>query len=485
MTGAEPVAGRMTVDIAVIGSGPGGSVTATLCVEAGKSVLLIEEGENLSNGALPYFSDQEILRKYRNAGVNVAFGRARVAYVEGCCVGGGSEVNRGIYHRIPDYILDEWRSEFAVRSLTPEELTPHFEACERIARVEYLAGKAPMTSRLLQQGAASLGWKVIEAPRLYHYGGRGISGCKQSMTETFIPRFLAAGGQLIADSRVHRLSRAGGKWRIETRYHPGGSEPRHVEIVADTVFVACGAVQTPALLRRSGFTRNIGNSFRCHPMLKVVAQFDRDVHGPGEPDPVHQVKQFEPDFGMGCSISNPATLALAMAGEPGRLAEVDRNWRQMAIYYVQNRSGKGKIRNLPGFRDPLVTIRRGAGELAQLAEGLKRLIEALFAAGAVAVYPCVAGWPVLRSPQDMRNLPATLAPSDGSATSVHVFSSCPMGENTALCATDSFGRIHGVDGLYVADASLLCGPTVVNPQGTVMAIAHRNACAAIERRFGS
>jgi choline dehydrogenase-like flavoprotein len=31
-----------------------------------------------------------------------------------------------------------------------------------------------------------------------------------------------------------------------------------------------------------------------------------------------------------------------------------------------------------------------------------------------------------------------------------------------------------VDGLHVADASLLCGPTVVNPQGTVMAIAHRN-----------
>src|SRR3546814_10466972 len=58
-----------------------------------------------------------------------------------------------------------------------------------------------------------------------------------------------------------------------------------------------------------------------------------------------------------------------------------------------------------------------------------------------------------------------------------------MGENTARCATDSYGRVHGTDDLYIADASLLCGPTMVNPQGTVMAVAHRNACNAIEAGF--
>jgi choline dehydrogenase-like flavoprotein len=34
--------------------------------------------------------------------------------------------------------------------------------------------------------------------------------------------------------------------------------------------------------------------------------------------------------------------------------------------------------------------------------------------------------------------------------------------------------VYAADQLYIADASLLCGPTTVNPQGTVMAIAHRN-----------
>jgi choline dehydrogenase-like flavoprotein len=39
----EPVTGKMTADIVVIGSGPGGAIAGTLCAEAGKSVLLIEE----------------------------------------------------------------------------------------------------------------------------------------------------------------------------------------------------------------------------------------------------------------------------------------------------------------------------------------------------------------------------------------------------------------------------------------------------------
>jgi choline dehydrogenase-like flavoprotein len=50
---------------------------------------------------------------------------------------------------------------------------------------------------------------------------------------------------------------------------------------------------------------------------------------------------------------------------------------------------------------------------------------------------------------------------------------CPKGENRALSAADSFGRVHGVEGLRITDSSLLCAPTIVNPQGTVMGPAAR------------
>jgi choline dehydrogenase-like flavoprotein len=474
---------QMSTDVVVIGSGPGGAVASTVCAENGRSVLLLEEGENLPLESAPHFSREEILQKYRNAGITVAFGGAKIAYVEGRCVGGGSEINRGLYHRIAPDTLERWRSRFDVSGLSPDEMVPHFLECEKTARVEYLPGNAPPMSMRLHQGAKNLGWNSLEVPRLYSYGGVGRAGRKQSMSETFIPRFQAAGGRLISNTFVSRINRSGGKWRVSAMHAPKGQTSRQIEVSANEVIVACGAVQTPALLRRSGITKNVGNSLRFHPMVKVVALFDDEVNLPGELDPVHQVKEFEPQFSMGCSVSNRPALALALAAHPDHVEEVNRNWRRMAIYYVQNMGGCGIIRNLPFFRDPFVSVKQSAADLTQLATGLKRLLEVIFAAGATTAYPCVTGYPVLHSAGEIAQLPEALTPAHSNLTSVHVFSSCPMGENKALSAVDSYGRVHDVDHLYVADASVLCGPTVVNPQGTVMAVAHRNVQEAVKRRF--
>src|SRR3546814_13484139 len=93
--------------------------------------------------------------------VNIAIGRSKIAYVEGRCVGGGSEVNRGLYHRIPDYILEQWRSEFQVRNLSGDDLITHFAACEDIACVEYPMGQTSLLSDLLNERASNLGWTAI------------------------------------------------------------------------------------------------------------------------------------------------------------------------------------------------------------------------------------------------------------------------------------------------------------------------------------
>ena len=58
---------------------------------------------------------------------------------------------------------------------------------------------------------------------------------------------------------------------------------------------------------------------------------------------------------------------------------------------------------------------------------------------------------------------------------VHVCSSVPMGEDRMICAVNSFGASHEVAGLIVNDASIVNGAPGINPQGTVMALAIRNA----------
>src|SRR6266571_8752550 len=201
-------------EIAVIGSGPGGAITACLLAEARSQVLLVEEGHfYLTESCVP-FSKEEMLQKYRNGGQTVALGRNKVAYVEGRCVGGGSEINSGLYHRTPPEILELWRNEFQVEALTEDLLRPHFEACERELSVSLLPAPVPAASLKLHEGAARLGWKSLEVPRWFRYEGQSNRGMRQSMTKTFLPRFLKAGGKLLPRVRVERIHAEGGKWRL-------------------------------------------------------------------------------------------------------------------------------------------------------------------------------------------------------------------------------------------------------------------------------
>ncbi|HWP65416.1 MAG TPA: GMC family oxidoreductase [Candidatus Limnocylindria bacterium] len=472
-----PRSAERFVDVLVIGSGPGGAITACLLAEAGRQVLLVEEGPWLPLGATEPFSPEEMRRKYRSGGVTVALGSPKIAYAEGRCVGGGSEINSGLYHRTPDEVLDAWSRDFGLRGASPEELAPHFDACERELGVGLLPGPASPASRRLEAGASRLGWKAIEVPRWYRYAD-GVA-TKQSMSETYVPRAVAAGCAVVANTRVVRLRRVAGTWCAEAVRRDDAHRPETVELRARTVFVAGGAVQTPALLRRSGIRRGIGDALHFHPTVKVVAEFPDVVNDVHAGVPVHQIKEFAPRLSLGGSASAPPHLALAMTDHPEHLRPVLAEWRRHAIYYAAGTGGRGRVRAVPLYEDPLVRYALADSDLRELALGLRRLCECLLAAGAVRLYPSVRGVPPLAGEVDLGRLPSTLPRERTSAMTVHAFSTCPMGEAPG-CATDSHGRVHGVPDLYVADASLLCGPPGVNPQGSVMAFARRNALAFLE-----
>lgn len=494
----------------MLGSGPGGSITAALLAEAGRDVLLVEQGPLLPLGSCAAFSAQEMVQKYRNGGITVAMGRTKVAYVEGCCVGGGSEINSGLALRLPAEMLQEWRQKYRVEGLTESDLRPHFEACERETSVCYLprplggaAGmsqrwEAPAASLKLQQGAEKLSWRSREAPRCFRYPSTATSegnsrvdpmreeeippqGRRQSMTETFIPRLLAAGGRLLPGTRARRLFRRSGRWEVEAERRGGDQPGGRISIEAETLLVSCGAIHTAALLRRSGIRRNVGDSLRMHPTVKVVARFPEEVNAPGMGVPVHQVHEFFPRFSFGCSISSPPYLALAMADHLRDLRQLDRQWRQMAVYYAMVRGGRGSVRNVPGFRDPLVRFELGRDDLADLAAALGNLCRCLFAAGAVELYPSISGVGPWAGESDLARLPEVLPADKTSLMTIHLFSTCPMGEDRRRCAADSFGKVHGIEGLYLADGSLLCEPPGVNPQGTIMALARRNTLKFLGR----
>jgi glycine/D-amino acid oxidase-like deaminating enzyme len=82
-----PSRDRVRTEIAVIGSGPGGAIASKLLAEAGHDVILIEEGPFLPLESALHFSRQEIMQKYRNGGLIVGMGKAKVVFIEGALCG--------------------------------------------------------------------------------------------------------------------------------------------------------------------------------------------------------------------------------------------------------------------------------------------------------------------------------------------------------------------------------------------------------------
>jgi choline dehydrogenase-like flavoprotein len=252
-------------------------------------------------------------------------------------------------------------------------------------------------------------------------------------------------------------------------------------VEADAVFVCAGAIGTPALLQRSGLRRNIGRGLKLHPTVKIAAEFPDtfDDHGYV---PMHQVKEFAPDITLGGSVFRSGYVALALGDSWAENAAHMSSWRNMAVYYASIRSeGHGRVVALPGLAAPLVTYRLTRGDMSRLARGLVHLAELLFAAGAVRLFPSIEGAPPIERPDQIVQLWDLVHPAKVGLMTIHLFSSVGMGERRAVTGTDSHGKVWDVDNLFVNDASLLPDAPGVNPQGTIMAIAARNARAFLAR----
>lgn len=451
------------VEHLVVGSGAGGALTAALLAEAGRDVLVLEEGPWIEPADIELFSLDQMARQYRSGGVTPALGRPPVAYVEGCCVGGSTEVNIGIFQMAGSDTFDRWRQTHRVADLTVESLAPFATANEEALAVQRYPWEYPKASRALVEGAEAVGCHAPEVTRCYSY--ETGKPAKQSMLRTLLPRALAAGARVEARRRAERVVLRGGRAR--------GVTTATGAIDAENVWLCGGAVGTAALLQRSGIRRRVGAALGMHPTMKLAARFAEPTDAAADV-PVHQVKPAGKKYFFGGSVSRPGQVALTLSDA----WQVNRDhigaWQYMAVYYVALSGGRGRVVAVPGLRDPVVTYRMSRGDIAALGEGMAELATLLFAAGAEAVYPSVRGCGAIGDPREVGALRAAVTAARSSVMTVHLFSTVPMGENEQLCPVDSYGRVRGVSALHVNDASLLPDAPGTNPQATVMAIAARN-----------
>ena len=292
------------------------------------------------------------------------------------------------------------------------------------------------------------------------------------MTRTYLPRAFAAGARMVVDCRVDKFSARGrGTHDVQVTYADGTSGT----VRAKYVFVCGGAIQTPAILQRSGLRKNIGATLAVHPTVKLSARFADEINVPDDV-PVHQVKEFAPDLSFGGSASHPGLVALALSDHWRSFSQAITDWRRISIYYAAITSeGRGRVLAVPGLRDPLVTYRLTHRDRELLRSGLGRLALLMLEAGANEVYPSFRNAPLVTDRASLGEMQQQFAASKASVMTVHLCSTVPLGEDRSRCGANSFGLVYGTDSVYVNDASLLPTAPGVNPQATVMALAIRNA----------
>jgi len=472
---------QLEAQVLVIGSGAGGAVTAAALAEAGQNVLVLEDGPAVDTRHLATHTPKAMRMMYRNGGLSPIIGKANIAFVEGRCVGGSTEINSAFWHRAPAEAILRWAREYAIRDLTPESMLSLYQELEGNLGVQLLNGVVrPKSSELLKAGADELGWAVMEVPRAQMgdlTGSQFAPGAKRSMSRTFIPRAIEAGARLISDCRVSKIHWSRDRVSHVTAIHRTDDGPRELRINADRVVVSAGAIQTPVLLRASGIKRNIGNSLRIHPMLKVAALYNEVLDSHRAPLPVYQVKEFWPEITLGGSVFTPGYLAMTLSENWPELQPVLSDWRRMALFHAACRgTNRGSIRPSPLNGEAIIRYDVSEQDRIHLSAGLGRLCEALFASGARRLYPGLRKPAVINTVEECRALVDNPVPlKDMSVSTVHVFSTCPIGDDPQRCAADSFGKVHGFSNLYVSDASIIPDSPGVNPQGTTMALALRNA----------
>ena len=278
----------LDADVLVIGSGAGGAATAATLAAAGRDVTVVEEGPWIDPDALEPFSLEEMAAKYRHRGLAAALGNPAIAFAEGRCVGGSTEINSGLYHRLPAALAESWRHEYGIDEFSPETLDAYAQRIENELTVSRRPGAPPPSSALLERGATKLGWQAVEYARVFRYDAAG-RGVKQTMTRTLLPRAIDAGATVIPNCRVRRLLRRDGRVTGIRCQRTENGVDENLTIRAEHVFVCAGAIQTPALLQRSGIRAGGRNERRGRERLSDVEAAEAapgDGHGDVVLEPV-------------------------------------------------------------------------------------------------------------------------------------------------------------------------------------------------------
>ena len=499
-------------DVAVIGSGFGGSVAALRLSEKGYKVLVIESGARFEDKdfAKNSFDLKKFLffPKLGLKGIQRIDLLKNVLVMSGAGVGGGSLVYANTLYRPPSkfFTTGSWKDIANWRQL----LGPYYDQAERMLGVEVNKFFSP-ADEALKKASEGLGFgdTFQMAPLGIHFGepgrevadpyfggagptrtgctncGECMTGCRHGAKNTLVKNYLflaeTLGTKIMPLTKVVNIEQVDKGYKL-TLIQSDKLFPKKQLLIVPEVVVAAGALGSAKLLHSvrakgnlSGISSKLGELSRTNSesLLGVVAKSkDIDFSSgsaitssvfPDEDTHIEPVRYGKGSGFMGLLQSVVASGPKGQAPNLLRLLWVTlknlpklpnfynlRSWPERTLIWLVMQS---RDNSLTTFWKRRLTSRQGHGEKNPAWVPMGHIVARQIASDVDGTAGAVVGEPF--------GIPLT----------AHFLGGAVIGSNSSEGVVDGYLRAFGQPGLHIVDGSALSANPGVNPSLSIAALA--------------
>jgi choline dehydrogenase-like flavoprotein len=499
-----PAAGEdeLTADVVIVGSGAGGGVIAGELSAAGLDVVVLEAGGYHDESDFHQLELPAFLNLYWR-GATVPSADGNIALQAGATLGGGTTINWTNCLRTKPWVRQEWAAEHGLDGVDGPEFDAHLDAVlQRSSATDACSDHNGPTQRM-HEAAQALGWSwkdctrntdpATYSPDTAGYMGFGDqTGSKQGTLKTYLQDAFDRGARILVHTKATRVLTDGGHASgvVAAYADPVTGATSTVTVRARHVVVACGALESPALLLRSGIGGPaVGQHLRLHPCTATFGTYAEDQRawwGPPHAGLVDEFANVEDGHGFLLETAQ-YTTALAAASLPfegaAKHREAMEDFRRGVTFISLVRDHGGGRIDIDAAGEAVVTYAlTDPLDVRNARRGQEAMVKAHIAAGAQRIAALATGAPEWRLGDDARRYTERIQRMHLGAGGLRLFSahqmgSCRMGADPATSVAGPHGELHDTPGVWIGDASAFPSASGTNPMITVMALARRTAHA--------